>query len=142
MPLEELQLGQYHLMRLIGSGSIGEVYLGTNTRTNRQVAIKVLRAEATSSDNAEATQVVVGLFESEMQAIMALDHPQILPLFDFGEESTNQAMFLYMVMPFRREGSLADWVQSQAGQAPWDSSSKRQTLQLPDPHETRATEST
>ena len=119
MPLEELQLGQYHLMRLIGSGSIGEVYLGTNTRTNRQVAIKVLRAEATSSDNAEATQEVVGLFESEMQAIMALDHPQILPLFDFGEESTNQAMFLYMVMPFRREGSLADWVQSQAGQAPY-----------------------
>lgn len=119
MPLEGLQLGQYYLMRLIGSGSTGEVYLGTNTRTNRQVGVKVFRADAGPFASAEATQEVIQLFETEMQAIMALDHPQILPLFDFGEESINQTMFLYMVMPFRREGSLADWVQGQAGQAPY-----------------------
>ena len=49
MPLDGLDIGRYHLLRMIGSGGMGEVYLADDTRIKRQVAIKVIRGEATSS---------------------------------------------------------------------------------------------
>ena len=56
MPLEGLQLGHYRLLRLIGSGGMGEVYLAEDTRINRQLAIKVVRAEAAPYPDANATK--------------------------------------------------------------------------------------
>src|SRR5438876_12066335 len=44
-----------------------------------------------------------------------LDHPNILPLFVYGEESLNGTTLTYMVMPFRQEGSLADWLRKTDG---------------------------
>lgn len=111
MPLEGLQLGHYRLLRLIGSGGMGEVYLAEDTRINRQLAVKVVRTEATPYPDANATREVARLFQREMRAITMLDHPHILPLIDFGEESVNKIILTYMVMPFRQEGSLADWLQ-------------------------------
>src|SRR6267154_302749 len=46
MPLETLQNGRYRILRTLGSGSIGEVYLVEDRRINRQVAIKVIRIQA------------------------------------------------------------------------------------------------
>src|SRR5438552_245460 len=107
MPLEGLQLGHYRLTRLIGSGGMGEVYQAEDTRIARQVAIKVVRSDAEPYPDAEANR----LFQREMRAITVLDHPHILPLFDFGEESVNKTTLTYMVMPLRHEGSLTDWLQ-------------------------------
>ena len=47
MLLEGMQLGSYRLSGLLGSGGMGEVYLGEDTHIRRQVAIKITRAEAT-----------------------------------------------------------------------------------------------
>ncbi len=49
-----------------------------------------------------------------MRAIITLDHPHILPLYDFGEETINKATLTYMVMPYRKEGSLNDWLQQRS----------------------------
>jgi len=111
MPLEGLQLGHYQLVRLIGSGGMGEVYLAEDTRIRRQVAIKVVRAEASPYPDENATKETTRLFQREMRAITVLDHPHILALFDFGEETIHKNTLTYMVMPFRQEGSLADWLQ-------------------------------
>jgi hypothetical protein len=43
MPLEGSQLGRYHLIRLLGRGAMGEVYLAEDMGISRQVAIKVIR---------------------------------------------------------------------------------------------------
>ena len=111
MPLEGLQLGHYRLTRLIGSGGMGEVYQAEDTRIARQVAIKVVRSDAEPYPDAEASREANRLFQREMRAITVLDHPHILPLFDFGEENVNKTALTYMVMPLRHEGSLTDWLQ-------------------------------
>src|SRR5712691_9729662 len=114
MSLEGTQLGNYRLLRPIGSGGMGEVYLAEDTRIHQQVAIKVIRDEAAPYPDANATKEAARLFQREMKAISQLDHPHILPLFDFGEESANRTKLTYMVMPFRQEGSLADWLQERS----------------------------
>ena len=51
------------------------------------------------------------MFQREAKAIAMLDHPGILPLYDYGEQSVNGAILTYLVMPYREEGSLANWLQ-------------------------------
>jgi len=85
MSLEGQQVGRYRFERLLGSGGMGEVYLATDTLINRQVAIKMIRSEATSYPNVNNASEATRLFQREMKAIAQLDHPHILPLFDYGE---------------------------------------------------------
>ncbi len=111
MSLEEQQLGRYRLLQLIGSGGMGEVYLAQDPGINRQVAIKVIRTEIATYPGTESSTEVARLFQREAKAIAMLDHPGILPLYDYGEQNVNGVMYTYMVMPYREEGSLANWLQ-------------------------------
>ena len=73
MPLSSgEQLGHYKILSLIGKGGMGEVYLGTDTRLGRSVAIKVSSREFNDR------------FEREARAISALNHPNICTLHDVG----------------------------------------------------------
>src|SRR6266496_149182 len=115
MSLEGLQLGKYRLSRLIGSGGMGDVYIGEDAGIGRQVAVKVMRAEPSSYPDEDAPRHGERLFQREMRAVAMLDHPHILPLYDYGEELLHKTTLMYMVMPFRQEGSLADWLRQRAG---------------------------
>jgi serine/threonine protein kinase len=115
MSLEGKQLGRYRLLNLIGSGNMGEVYRAEDFQLHRQVAIKVTRAEAASYPDTQTLQEAARLFQREARAIAMLDHPHILPLFDYGEENVNGAPLTYMVMPLRQEGSLTTWLQQYSG---------------------------
>src|ERR1700693_2626968 len=105
MSIEGVKLGQYRLLRLIGSGGMGEGYLGEDGSINQQVAIKLNRTEATPYSDAESAKEAARLFQREAKAIAQLDHPRILPLFSYGEEDVNGAILIYIAMPFRKEGS-------------------------------------
>jgi serine/threonine protein kinase len=121
MLLEGMQLGRYRLLSLLGTGGMGEVYLGEDMHIRRQVAIKVTRAEATPYPNSSSAKEAARLFQREVRAIAMLDHPYILPLFDYGEQDMEATMLTYMVMPYRKEGSLSTWLrqrgENQEGQA-------------------------
>ncbi len=117
MPLETIQNGRYRILRTLGSGSMGEVYLVEDTRINRQVAIKVIRTEGMPYPDADPQRDAARLFEREAKAIARLNHPNILPLYDFGEEVVNDTPLTYMVMPYCPDGSLASWLQ-QHGPSP------------------------
>ena len=130
MSLVGQQLGRYRLLRLIGSGGMGEVYLAQDPGINRQVAIKVVRVEAVdyarrNTDTIPGMRSVTGarsmglqdaarMFHREAKAIAMLDHPRILPLYDYGEQGVNGAILTYLVMPYREEGSLANWLEKGA----------------------------
>lgn len=110
MSLDGLQIGRYHLLHLLGSGGMGEVYLANDTPVNRQVAIKVIRSEVSAYPTTESTTEATRLFQREVKAIAGLDHPNILPLYDYGEEVVQGMNTTYMVMPYRSEGTLTTWL--------------------------------
>jgi serine/threonine protein kinase len=113
MSLVGQQLGHYRTLRLIGSGGMGEVYLAEDSRLHRQVAVKVIKIEA-AQDGSEAAASALRLFLREATAIAQLDHPNILPLYDYGEAVIDGAHYAYLIVPYRAEGSLTTWLRKRA----------------------------
>lgn len=115
MQLEGLQIGRYHLIRLIGSGGVGQVYLAKDTQLliGREVAVKVI----TPPDDQEEARIVIDLFIREVKAISRLNHPHILPLSDYGTATLYGIMRAYLVMPHSKEGSLAEWMKQPSNAA-------------------------
>ena len=80
------QLGPYEIVAPLGAGGMGEVYRARDTRLKREVALKVLPAEV--ARDRERRQ----RFEQEARAVAALNHPNIVAIYDVGEE--NGLLFL------------------------------------------------
>src|SRR5260370_9218436 len=57
-------------------------------------------------------------FKQEARAVASLDHLHILPLYRYGEEETNSGKRAYIIMQYRPEGSLWDWLRRRAGLPP------------------------
>lgn len=109
MFLEGLQLGNYKIVKFLKKGGMGEVYQGEDHRISREVAIKVVRTEASSHSNPKV-QKEINRAKREIVAITKLNHPHILHLYDFGEHPLNGDILTYMVMPYHPDGSLEDWL--------------------------------
>ncbi len=88
------QLGNYHLIQLLGQGNFSGVYLGEHVHLHTQAAIKVLHGQV-------ATHDVEG-FLSEARALARLRHPHIIQVLDFGVEGTTP----FLVMDYAPGGTL------------------------------------
>jgi serine/threonine protein kinase len=89
-------LGPYRIMDPIGQGGMATVYKAYQASMDRYVAIKVLPSKL-----AESTEFS-GRFQQEAHIIAKLEHPHILPVFDYGE--SNQ--ITYLVMRYLEAGTL------------------------------------
>ncbi len=100
-PLPALLGDRYRIEREIGRGGMALVYLAHDLRHARDVAVKVLRHDLAASLGAER-------FLREISICARLRHPNIVPLFDSGEEAGQ----LYYVMPYERGASLRARIES------------------------------
>ena len=74
------RVGPYQIVAPLGAGGMGEVYRARDPKLDRDVAIKVLPGQTAADPGALAR------FEHEAKAVAALSHPNILAIFDFGNE--------------------------------------------------------
>ncbi len=72
-------LAHYHILSAVGAGSMGEVYLAWDARLDRQVALKILPPRFTCDSER------VARFRREAKAASALNHPNIITIYDIGE---------------------------------------------------------
>lgn len=93
-------LGKCTLQHLLGQGGMGVVYLARQSRPRRTVAVKVL-VPGMHTDPKERAEFLVR-FRREADAIAALDHINIMPIYEYGE----QEEMAYLVMPFVTGGTL------------------------------------
>jgi serine/threonine protein kinase len=96
MPPEKI--GRYEVKSELGRGGMAAVYLAFDPRFKREVAVKVLPPQLL------ADPVYRARFEREAQTIAALEHPAIVPVYDYGEEEGQ----LYLVMRYMPGGSLSE----------------------------------
>ena len=73
-------ISHYRIISLLGEGGMGEVYLGHDGRMNRKVAIKLLPAQFTQSPER------IARFQRESRAASALNHPNIITIYEIGRE--------------------------------------------------------
>jgi eukaryotic-like serine/threonine-protein kinase len=86
-------IGPYHLLRSIGEGGMGEVWLAEqSTPVRRRVALKLIKAGMD-------TRQVIARFEAERQALAVMDHPTIAKVFDAGETPSGRPYFAMEYVP-------------------------------------------
>ncbi len=76
-------IGRYEIIRELGQGAIGTVYLGRDPKINREVAIKTLRTQEVAGDDLEEVRE---RFFREAEAAGSLNHPNIVTIYDIGED--------------------------------------------------------
>ncbi len=92
------KIGRYEIESELGRGGMAVVYKANDPRFERVVAIKVLPREFMHDPQ------FIGRFNREAKTIAALDHPAIVPVFDFGEQDGQP----FLVMRYMPGGSLAE----------------------------------
>jgi eukaryotic-like serine/threonine-protein kinase len=90
---EGTRFGRYQISALLGSGGMGQVYRARDTRLSRDVALKILHGESSAASDGPAAL----RFEREARAVSALNHPNIVAIFDIGTESDTTYIIMELV---------------------------------------------
>ncbi|QQC43724.1 Stk1 family PASTA domain-containing Ser/Thr kinase [Schaalia meyeri] len=93
-PMAHRLAGRYEVRSLIGRGGMAEVHLGFDTRLSRVVAIKMLRRDLAQDSIFQAR------FRREAQSAASLNHPNIVAVYDTGEEIVEDAVRRSVAVPY------------------------------------------
>lgn len=93
--------GDYQIHESVGRGGMATVYRARDRRTDQEVAIKFI------SPALAETEQFIRRFRREVNVVARLDHPNIVPILDYGEQDG----YAYQVMPFLKVGSLSDRIE-------------------------------
>jgi tRNA A-37 threonylcarbamoyl transferase component Bud32 len=92
---EAQELGSYHLVELLGTGGMGEVWRAEHRLLARDAAIKLVRPEVLGARNEAESRQMLRRFEREAQATAMLSSPHTIHVFDFG--ITQEGTFYYVM---------------------------------------------
>ena len=95
------RFGRYEPIDILGQGGMATVYRAFDPLMKREVALKVIRSRFGMEDEFQARML------REAQAVAALEHPAVVPIYDFGESESG----LYLVMRLMEGGSLKERLQ-------------------------------
>jgi serine/threonine-protein kinase len=98
------QIGKYQVLRTLGQGAMGEVYLAHHPVIGREVAIKTILPAVARGEDAE------GRFRREAEAAGRLNHPNLVTIYDFDKD---QDLF-FLVMEFVKGDDLEDLIRDRA----------------------------
>src|SRR6266852_733132 len=110
MQIEGHEIGRYQILKLIGHGANGDVFLAEDPRIQQQVAIKIFQNDPSPGGKSK-TSDNLAIFREEARAIDRLKHPRIVHLNYYDEATINGRSIIYIVTPFYKDGSLAKWFQ-------------------------------
>ncbi|HKY37839.1 MAG TPA: serine/threonine-protein kinase [Polyangiaceae bacterium] len=94
--------GRYKILKLLGEGGMGQVYLAEHFAIEKRVALKVLRSEYAHKGD------IVTRFQQEAISASRIKHPNVLDVFDFGQLENG---CFYLAMEFLEGNDLADELQ-------------------------------
>jgi len=94
--------GRYKVIKLLGEGGMGQVYLAEHSAIEKRMALKVLRAEYAHKGE------IVTRFQQEAISASRIKHPNVLDVFDFGQLENG---CFYLAMEFLEGNDLADELQ-------------------------------
>lgn len=110
MDLEGKILGnRYEIIEKIGNGGMATVYKSKDRVLNRYVAVKILRDEFTTDEE------FIKRFRIEAQSAASLTHPNIVSIFDVG----NEGSLYYIVMELIKGKTLKEIITEENGPLPW-----------------------
>jgi serine/threonine protein kinase len=98
MSMVGTEISHYKILKKLGQGGMGHVYLAEDTRLGRKAAIKLLAPEFSRDET------IIERFKREAQAVAALNHKNIVTIYEFGDFQENP----YIVMEFVDGESLRD----------------------------------
>ena len=98
------KLGKFEIRRVLGNGAMGEVYLGVDPSIGREVAIKTILPAAAQGGEAKER------FAREARAAGVLNHPNLVTIYEFGEDQG----VLYIAMEFVKGHDLDELLQEQS----------------------------
>lgn len=101
--LANRRIGDFLLIRRLGSGGMADVYLAEQTSLARSVAIKILKAETLAAPSAE---VLLKRFEQEARAAGGLSHPNIVQVYMTGQDDDLR----YIVQEYVPGLNLSQWI--------------------------------
>src|SRR5699024_2553741 len=94
---------RYKIKRMIGGGGMANVYLAYDEILSRKITIKVLRPEYANDPE------FIERFDREVQAATSLSHPNIVNIYNVGEEEH----ILYIVMEYVKGRTIKEYIQQQ-----------------------------
>lgn len=101
-------LGRFEILRRLGAGGVGLVYLARDPRLGRQVALKVPRLETLADEELRSR------FLREAEAAARLSHPNVVPILESGQDE----LLCYIAAEYCEGPTLAQWLAAQVGRVP------------------------
>ena len=98
-------IGRYKVVRVLGEGGMGTVFLAEQDKPTRLVALKIIRAGVASAN-------LLRRFDHEAQVLGRLQHPGIAQIYEAGTADTGEGAQPYFVMEYVRGRSLMDYAQA------------------------------